>query len=79
MRGLLRGDTVSQSKKMSAVESSTNIAVGVVVSLLSQIVIFWLYAIPVSFSRNVQMTAWFTVVSFIRSYSLRRFFNRVRG
>jgi hypothetical protein len=64
---------------MSAVESITNISVGVVIALISQIVIFQLYGIPVNLKQNVEMTAWFTVISFARSYILRRVFNKIKG
>lgn len=70
---------MSQSKRMSAVESATNIAIGVVIALISQIVIFKLYDIPVNFKQNVEMTAWFTLISFVRSYILRRLFNKLKG
>lgn len=68
---------MSQTKRMSVVESMVNLAVGMIVALISQIVIFGLYDIPVNLSQNIEMTAWFTVVSFVRSYCLRRMFNRM--
>ena len=68
-----------QSRLMSAVETATNIAVGLVVSLLAQIVIFDVYYIHVTLSQNVEITLFFTVVSIVRSYALRRFFNNIRA
>ena len=63
---------------MSFIESLTNVAVGLAVSLASQIVIFKLYDIHVAFSDNVIITLWFTVISVLRSYALRRFFTTRR-
>lgn len=67
-----------QSRRMSMIEAVTNVLVGLVVSLLAQIVIFRLYDVHVTFSQNVQITLFFTAVSVVRSYALRRFFNNIR-
>lgn len=68
-----------QSRLMSAVETATNIAVGLVVSFIAQLVIFDVYYIHVTLSQNVEITLFFTVVSIVRSYALRRFFNNIRA
>jgi NhaP-type Na+/H+ or K+/H+ antiporter len=52
------------------------VAVGYGVALLSQIVIFPLYGMEVPLSANIQIGVWFTVISIIRSYLLRRCFNK---
>jgi hypothetical protein len=67
-----------QSRIMSAIETATNIAVGLVVSFLAQMVILPLYDIHISMSENVQITIFFTAVSIVRGYALRRIFNRIR-
>lgn len=56
---------------MSMVETLTNIAIGLVVSFLSQIAIFKIYDIHISLSQNVEITLYFTVISIVRSYALR--------
>ena len=66
-----------QSKKWSMIESLTNVVVGVVVAFISQLVIFWFMNIEVSISANLTMTGYFTLISLVRSYMLRRFFNRL--
>lgn len=66
---------MTQTRTMSAIETATNIAIGLVVSLLSQLVIFKLYDIKVAFHENVEITLYFTAVSIIRSYAIRRGFN----
>lgn len=67
-----------QTRMMSLVETVTNIAIGLVISLISQIVIFRAYEIHLSIGDNVAITLWFTVISVIRSYTIRRLFNRWR-
>ena len=67
-----------QSRLGSLVESLTNVAVGLVISLLSQIVIFGAYGIHLTLGDNVMITVWFTVVSVVRSFAIRRYFNRRR-
>ena len=63
---------------MSLIETITNVAIGLVVSFLSQVVIFKYYDIHISLAQNLELTLYFTVVSIIRSYVLRRFFNSIR-
>jgi hypothetical protein len=67
-----------QSRLMSAVETATNIVVGLVVSFIAQLVIFEVYDIDVTLSQNVEITLFFTFISVVRSYALRRFFNNIR-
>lgn len=68
-----------QSKLGSAVEAIANVVVGIIVSLISQLVIFGAYGIHLSLAENVQMVGYFTLVSLVRSYLLRRLFNRLRA
>jgi hypothetical protein len=63
---------------MSLVETTTNILVGLVISFLSQIVIFKLYDVHLSTQQNAEITLYFTIISILRSYALRRFFNSIR-
>ena len=65
-----------QSRIMSVVEAATNVLIGLVVSLISQLAIFKLYDIHITLSQNVEITMYFTVISIVRSYALRRLFNR---
>jgi hypothetical protein len=67
-----------QSKKMSAVESVANIAVGAGIALATQVVVFPLFGMDVPMGDNLAICAIFTVVSFVRSYVLRRVFNKWR-
>ena len=65
---------------MSLVETVTNIVIGLVISLISQIIIFNAYGINLPINDNVAIVLWFTLISVIRSYTIRRLFNRrVKG
>ncbi|MGL4223860.1 MAG: DUF7220 family protein [Vibrio sp.] len=65
-----------QSKKQSFFESVCNVVIGYVIALLSQLVIFPLFGVHLPLSDNLLIGAFFTLISIVRSYSLRRLFNR---
>jgi hypothetical protein len=69
---------MSQSRRMSLVESCANIAIGYLVALAAQLTVFPLMGIPVTLSQNIQIGVIFTLVSLARSYALRRLFNGFR-
>ena len=66
---------MEQSRLGSLIESLMNIAIGYGVALLSQILIFPLFGIHVPLSTNLWIGAWFTAISLVRSYVIRRWFN----
>ena len=66
-----------QSRWMSLVESLTNIAVGYGLAVLTQILVFPLFGLQASLGENLVIGAVFTVISLIRSFALRRIFNRL--
>jgi divalent metal cation (Fe/Co/Zn/Cd) transporter len=70
-------EKVGQSKKHSFYESIMNVAIGYFISMAAQLIIFPLYDIHISLSSNLTIGLWFTVVSIVRSYFLRRYFNKV--
>jgi len=65
-----------QTKLGSLIESVVNVLIGYLVAIISQILIFPMFDINVSIKTNFYIGLWFTLVSLIRSYLLRRFFNR---
>lgn len=67
-----------QSRRLSAIETATNIAVGFVVSLAITDVVMPLFGHDVTIGQNVVITSVFTVASVVRSYALRRLFNRLQ-
>lgn len=66
---------MNQSRLESAIEVSINTFIGFVVAVFSQIAIFPFFGIIVPISTNIWIGIWFTFVSVIRSYIIRRYFN----
>lgn len=66
---------MNQSRLDSLMESLTNTAIGFGLALLTWAVLARIYGIPMTMSTNLQITAWFTLVSILRQYVLRRLFN----
>lgn len=69
---------MSQTRLHSALESAANTAVGYGVAIASQLVIFPLFDIHVPIADNLAIGGWFTLVSLVRSYVLRRWFNGLK-
>ncbi len=67
--------SVQQTKISSLIESLINILIGYGIAIASQISIFPLFGIHVSLSTNLWIGVWFTAISLIRSYVIRRWFN----
>jgi hypothetical protein len=67
-----------QSRVQSMIEAVANVFVGYVVAIISQILVFPMFGIHVPLSSNLAIGAWFTVISLIRSYVLRRWFNGLK-
>lgn len=65
-----------QSRKQSLIESVVNVLVGYVMALISQLVIFPLFGVNLPLTDNLLISAFFTTVSIVRSYLIRRVFNR---
>lgn len=67
-----------QSKRWSLIETLVNVGAGFLISLVAQVVIFQFYGIQLSAGDNIEITAWFTVISIIRGYAIRRVFNNFK-
>ena len=67
---------MSQTKAQSAVESVANVAVGYGVSLAANVTILPLFGVIISLSDNLLIGAIYTAISIVRSYCVRRLFNR---
>ena len=70
------GEFQLQTKLMSLLESLSNVAVGMVVSLFGQVIVSHWYNLPLSFAQNINIVLFFTVLSVIRSYVIRRWYDR---
>lgn len=66
---------MSQSRRGSLVEAIANVVVGYLVAVGSQIVIFPWFGVNIPLADNFAIGGFFTVVSLVRSYALRRAFN----
>ena len=64
---------------MSLAESVTNVAAGFGIAVLTQVLVFPLFGLNVSLSKNLGIGAVFTVISLVRSFLLRRLFNTLTG
>jgi hypothetical protein len=69
----------SQSRAMSFVESVTNVVVGFLLALLTQLAVFPVLGLGVSIGDNILLGGIFTAVSIVRSYTLRRLFETIRS
>ena len=67
-----------QSKKMSTIEAVANVLIGYLIALASQLLIFPLFGIHVTLADNVLIGVLFAIVSLVRSYILRRIFNKIK-
>ena len=64
-----------QSRLQSLLESFVNVAIGYLVALGAQLLVFPLFNIHIPLRDNVLIGVIFTVVSIVRSYGVRRLFN----
>lgn len=65
-----------QSRRHSLIESVTNVVVGYLVAVFSQVVIFPLFDIHIPLADNFLIGLWFTAISIARSYAIRRLFTK---
>lgn len=70
---------MSQTRAMSAVESLVNVAIGYLVAVATQLMVFPMFGIQASAKEHLAIGSIFTAVSLARSYCLRRIFNQITG
>ena len=68
-----------QSKKQSLIESLTSTTIGIIIGIVLNLTILPIFGYPVSLSDSLWISVIFTVVSIIRSYIIRRWFNSKEG
>lgn len=66
---------MQQTKLESLVEVGINVVIGWIVGLVAQVTFFPLIGIEATFSQNFISSVFFTFISIIRSYAIRRWFN----
>jgi len=70
---------MKQSRLMSMVEAATNVFVGYVLAIATQIVVFPWFGIETGLAEHMTIGLAFVGVSLARGYLLRRLFERLRG
>ncbi len=65
-----------QSRSHSVLESLANTAIGYVVAVASQLVVFPMFDIHIPLHDNLLIGVWFTAISLTRGYLVRRWFAR---
>lgn len=66
---------MSQSRKASLVEVCTNLLIGFIVAVLAGQILYPLHGAQISLGSNVVLTVEFTIISLLRGYAVRRWFN----
>ena len=66
-----------QTRFQSLIEAAINVAIGYSVALAGQVVVFPMFGIDISMESNLAIGAIFTIISIIRSYAVRRLFNKI--
>jgi hypothetical protein len=68
---------MTQSRRQSAIESAANVAIGYGVAVASQIAILPMFGVHLPLADNLVIGGYFTAISLVRSYAVRRLFNRL--
>jgi hypothetical protein len=68
---------MGQSRRISAVEAIVSTAIGYIVAVVTQMAVFPVFGLRVGVIENLGIGLAFTVVSVIRSYLVRRLFERL--
>ena len=67
---------MGQSRRMSAVEAVVSTAIGYIVAVATQFAVFPIFGLRVGVIENLGIGLAFTAVSIVRSYLVRRLFER---
>ena len=66
---------MTQTRLGSFIEACVNVAIGLAISLVANALVFPRFGFHPSLSDNVWISVIYTVISLVRSYVLRRWFN----
>ena len=66
-----------QNKLNSFIESIANVIIGFLINFIANIYILPLFGFNITISQSIQIGLIFTLISIIRSYLIRRWFNKV--
>ena len=68
---------MKQSRAMSLVEFITNVVLGYALAIAAQLAVFPLFGIEAALGEHLAIGLAFVGVSLVRSYALRRLFERI--
>ncbi len=69
---------MTQSCRMSLIEAITNVAVGYMLAVATQIIVFPWFSLHPSIGQSLALGGVFIGISLLRSYALRRLFEHWR-
>jgi len=69
---------MTQPRRMSFAEAIANVIVGYALAVATQIAVFPWFGLHPSLGENLALGGVFVGISFLRSYALRRLFERLR-
>lgn len=68
---------MTQSRRMSFIESAANVVVGYVLAILTQLAVFPLFGLEAALSEHLAIGLAFVGISLVRGYLMRRLFERI--
>jgi hypothetical protein len=66
-----------QNRLNSFIESIANVIIGFLINFIANIYILTLFGFNITINQSIQIGLIFTLISIIRSYLIRRWFNKV--
>ena len=69
---------MKQSRALSFIEAATNVVVGYVLAIATQLVVFPLFGLEAALGEHMAIGTAFVALSLARGYLLRRLFERIR-
>ena len=70
---------MKQSRALSFIEAATNVVVGYVLAIATQLLVFPLFGLEAALGEHMAIGTAFVAVSLARGYLLRRLFERIRA
>jgi hypothetical protein len=68
---------MTQSRRMSLIESATNVVVGYILAIATQLAVFPFFGLEAALTEHLTIGAAFVGVSLARGYVLRRIFEHL--
>lgn len=68
---------MTQTRKGSLAEALINVLIGYGINLIANALIFPLFGWHISLKQNIALGVFYTIISIVRSYFIRRWFNKL--